>query len=318
MAAVALWTVACAAAAQATSSAGEHACRGAYAEARSAVAPLHDGLRERLVASVDLGWRRFWHERSAAGAAEEIGEALALLRDPVETEGRRDDVVQPETALRAFDDCVRREPPQGRARLRIAAYELHEGRAGMRGAPVAGARIAVDGIEAVRTGADGRAALAVPAGRVEVHATVPSTALAVAEVQAAPGAEVDVALLLDTGKEVVSTAHAAVDGLVGSTLPEGFDRLVVRLSEGGRHRPVRHLDLFDIEDGAGTVLVRFDDGVAVDADGDLRCTDPAELAARLAPYRGRPLRLSVQALDADGVTWRAARAFRYGAAPVRP
>ncbi|MCD9030251.1 hypothetical protein LDO32_00680 [Luteimonas sp. Y-2-2-4F] len=315
---VALWAAACAAAAQAPPRADEHACRSAYAQARVAVAALHDGLRERLLQSTDRGWWHFWHERSPSSAADEIGEALALLRDPAEAAWEPGAVADPEAALQAFGACVQRAPPPGRARLRIAAYELHEGRPDLRGAPVADARIAVDGIEAARTGADGRAELEVPAGPVEVRASVPSTALALAEVQAAPGTEADVALVLDSGKEVVSTAHAAIDALVGTTLPEGFDRLVVRLTEGRQHRPVRYLDRFDIEDGAGNTLFRFDDGVAVDAGGDLRCIDPAALAARLAPYRGRPLRLSVQAVDADGVTWQAERAFRYGAGPVLP
>ncbi len=211
---------------------------------------------------------------------------------------------------RRGDPGVNSEAPANTALLVVGTYLLDERAPDLRGPPAGdGVWLYVDDQPVALTGADGRASFEVPAGRFELMAVIPSTAIATQTVEAAAGETRDIALVLDDSKEVVFPATAVVDAMQDGLLPHDFTTFGIQLFNGGTHRPLEYVSEVAIEDDIGNTLLPLTDAFRVDALGNLQPDNVAALGVALAGYRGRELVLKAEGEDALGFTLSARTTF---------
>lgn len=289
----------------------DHRCHAQYTEAQGTIlGEILEPHASKVRTHVAQAWGMFWQGQPLDTVNRRIDSALLILSHPGTLGATPESKAITTEAIGDFKACVNSEPPENTALLEVRTYLLDADAPGLRG-PAAGdgVRLYVDNLPVAITDAQGRASFDVPAGRLELMAVIPSTAVATAVVEIAAGETRELVLVLDDSKEVVFPATAVVDAMHDGLLPHDFDTFAVQLFNGGARRPLEHVSEVAIEDDIGNTLLPLTDAFTVDSQGNLQSTDVAALRAALAPYRGRELVLKAEGEDALGFTLSARTTF---------
>lgn len=289
----------------------DHRCHAQYTEAQGTIlGEILEPHASKVRSHVSQAWGMFWQGSALEDVNRRIDSALLIVSYPGTLGATPESKAITEEAIQEFRACVNDEVPDNTAFLQVATYLLDEHAPGLRGPPAGdGVRLYVDNQPVALTDADGRAAFEVPAGRFELMAVIPSTAVATATVDVAAGDTRDVALVLDDSKEVVFPATAVVDAMQDGLLPHDFATFGIQLFNGGSHRPLQYVSEVAIEDDIGNTLLPLTDTFTVDARGHLQSSNVAALRFALAEHRGRELVLKAQGEDALGFTLSAHTTF---------
>lgn len=289
----------------------DHRCHAQYTEAQGTIlGEILEPAASKVRTHVSQAWGMFWQGSALGNVNRRIDSALLILSHASTLGATPESKAITAEAIQDFRACVNDEVPANTALLQVPTYRLDETAPQLRGPPAGGGvRLYVDNVPVAITGADGRAAFDVPAGRFELMAVIPSSAVATATIEVAAGDTRDVALVLDDSKEVVFPATAVVDAIHDGLLPHDFATFGIRLFNGGSHRPQQYVSEVAIEDDIGNTLLPLTDAFTVDAHGNFQPTDVAALRAALAGYRGRELVLKAEGEDALGFTLSARTTF---------
>ncbi|HET7699053.1 MAG TPA: IPT/TIG domain-containing protein [Vicinamibacterales bacterium] len=194
--------------------------------------------------------------------------------------------------------------------LTIRTYVYDESAPGHQGSPAgADVYVAIDGVPAGRTAADGTLSVDVAPGEKVVTATVPSTSQgnAIATVVAGQTAIATV-ILTDSGDVAESTplvVGEVVDGIVPVTSPT----FTMSFMRGGTLLPVAKLEQVELINRAGNIEFELS-SMFVLSSGRMVAQDPAWFFVWLPNVE--PAVLRVRALDADGFTHESSVEFSLG------
>lgn len=282
-----------------------HTCEAQYDAANLVIATEVDGRGDerKLQTKLDNAWRAFWKEKKLSIANDSLDTLDELLASNATKGVSAESKALIAETVEDFRQCINGQSPVGTAILAISVFNYDETIPDGMGDPAGeDVYLFVDGKHLANTDANGQALLTVPAGTVVVQAIVPSTAIAVATVEAAKGATVPLHLILDDSKEVTSPIQLLISGMTGNVLPSTFDSFTITLLDNGAPRAAAAVAEVALEDDLGNTLVRLTDDFQVDSHGRLEPVNLAVIANAVAKYPGRELVLRVAAEDALGFT----------------
>ncbi len=261
------------------------------------------GARLGLRGHVNVAWRIFWKWKNPARAVR----ALDKLDRIISTDGVKGKTPESKQIVLEFTDdlrqCIVRGGTPKQALIDVETFYFNETRPDGKGERAGDdVYLFVDGAYLKTTDADGRARLEVPAGSVTVQAVVPSSALAVATVEAVAGTIIPLSLVLDDGKEVVSPADISISSVKDGIFVADASDFTITLLQGGVPRPGVHVGQVELEDDIGNSLAFLTDEFRVDAEGNLYPVTMDVIRKAIAPHAGRSLRLNVNGVDALGFT----------------
>ncbi|HET7699052.1 MAG TPA: hypothetical protein VFK57_25255 [Vicinamibacterales bacterium] len=205
-------------------------------------------------------------------------------------------------ALSSLRKCVSTATPPALATVDVRVFRLDGGTLDAMGArDGAGIYIRVDDVGVGRTKAGGTLRVEVPAGSVRLTAVVPSTAEGRSVVTVEPGGSSSASIGLDGDRDVIEETDLVLAEARDGVVAAGATSLTLRfVSDAGpvALRSGVQIDLLDHSGGVAqalTPLFRIADGAIVAA-------DVSAVMAALRRDADAPVRLQVQAVDADGFT----------------
>jgi hypothetical protein len=169
----------------------------------------------------------------------------------------------------------------------------------------------VDGAPVGQTGADGTLTVQVPSGPIVVTAIVPSFSIGQASVTLAPGASVEVSIVLDDGKEVVEDTELVLVEMAEGVLPSSFTSFTLRFERDGAVAPIQRLEQIELLNRDGDIVAELAPMFTLSG-GAMVATDPAALRAALMAQSGNQIAIRAQGVDAAGFTHANTVRFRLG------
>jgi hypothetical protein len=215
--------------------------------------------------------------------------------------------------LDALRNCLATTKPPRLATLTVRFLGHTEDASRM--VPQAGARVHVNGISIGRTNRDGRLAVRVPSGPIEVSAEIPISHAGFAEVDLPPGRSGSVEITLSDGKEVAEPSTLVFAQAVDDIVPVTARSMTPRFMQDSRLAPVASIDQIDVVDDQGDFRTDLTKHFSV-AGGELVATSAVRVFEVLRPYFGKTIILQVQAMTSSSAMHQGKTAFRVAQWPL--
>ena len=292
-------TVACSHAIGGARTPTEQVCADEHGRAVGATgssnAPDVRAIRRKLDASIAL--LRF-DRRKAAEA--QVRQARGVLE-------RRPSLLPPEdrdallVALDALARCLATSRPPEMASLTVRVFEFQEGAPGGRGSAAgSGVYVRADEIPIGRTGSDGTLSARVPSGPLRITALIYPNSFAEAAVTLAPGENGSISIVLDEGQEVADETDLELVEAKDEILPAGASSLTLLFVQDGGVVPITKIVSIEMVKPSGGSGADVQHLFRV-ANDRITAVNPRDLLPAATVDDRAPIRLSVKAVDANGV-----------------